>query len=360
VIVASHDRTFLDRVCTHLIDLDPAALGTDGAGGSRFRGSFSDYLRVRASARARWEQEHQRQQDEIAALRAASKVRHRDVAPGRGPRDNDKFVHAFKGARVDRTVARRAKAAERRLEQAERVALSKPPTVLRLTADLPGYAGGVVAARELVVRGRLRVPVLHVEPGGRLLVTGANGTGKSTLLAVLAGRLAPDEGHVHVSGRSALLTQDTHFADPDRVAAQVYAEAVGPARAAAVPLRSLGLLAATAHGTPVGLLSTGQQRRLSLAIVMAQSPDVLLLDEPSNHLSPTLVTELEDALATTGSTVVVATHDRWLRQRWHGPELHLTRDDAPAQRRPPDVPAARRHAERRGDADERLSPVCAR
>jgi macrolide transport system ATP-binding/permease protein len=76
----------------------------------------------------------------------------------------------------------------------------------------------------------------------------------------------------------------------------------------------------------VGRLSTGQQRRLALAVLVARRPDLLLLDEPTNHISLSLATELEEALDRSPGTVLVATHDRWLRRRRHGAELALGGD----------------------------------
>ncbi|MFY0406130.1 ABC-F family ATP-binding cassette domain-containing protein [Solicola sp. PLA-1-18] len=327
VVVASHDRVLLDRVCTHLVDLDPAALGTDGEGGRRFGGGFTDYLGHRAAARLRWEERYAEQQAEIARLRDATRIDTSAVAHGRGPTDNDKFITRFKGARVDRTVARRVRDAEQRLEVAEREQVRRPPAPLRLRADLTGRPGGsalAVGVRDLAVRHRLAVASLDVPTGGRLLVTGANGSGKSTLLAVLDGRLRPDSGTVQVSARRvATLRQDVTFDDDARTASQAYRHALGPELSASVPLRDLGLLAPASHATPVGDLSVGQRRRLALALLVARSPDLLLLDEPTNHLSPTLATELEEALRETPGTVVVASHDRWLRRRWDGPELRL-------------------------------------
>jgi macrolide transport system ATP-binding/permease protein len=112
------------------------------------------------------------------------------------------------------------------------------------------------------------------------------------------------------------------FADPRAAADATYAAGVG---VQAPPLRELGLLHPRDHRTPVGLLSTGQRRRLALAIAIAESPDLLLLDEPTNHLSLALAGELEEALRASVGTVVVATHDRWLRRRWTGAELRLGR-----------------------------------
>jgi macrolide transport system ATP-binding/permease protein len=323
VVVASHDRVFLDRVCTHLVDLDPAALGTDGEGGNRFSGGFTEYLRIKAAARARWQQAYEEQQDELTRLRAATQVKHRDVAPGRGPRDNDKFVTKFKGARVDRTVARRIHDAERRFEVAQREAVPRPADPLQMRATLTS-PGGAVEVSGLQVTHRLTLDALFLGKGSRLLVSGANGSGKSTLLHVLAGRVLPSRGSVRVTGRVGLLEQDTRLPDPGATAHEAYALAVGAQRAQEIPLRSLGLLPPAAHSTPVGALSTGQQRRLALASLLANPPDLLLLDEPTNHLSLALVSELEEAMETAPGTVLVATHDRWLRQRWSGELLTLT------------------------------------
>ncbi|NMO93011.1 ABC-F family ATP-binding cassette domain-containing protein [Actinomycetospora sp. TBRC 11914] len=334
VVAASHDRTFLDRVATELVDLDAGALGTDGAGGRRFGGTFSAYLDHQARSRRRWEETWAAQQEEIARLRERTRTDLRSIAAGRGPTDNDKFVHAFKGAGVERARARRVHDAERRLEAAERDALPKPPAPLRfrgpLTGDDDGGSGLAVSVRGLRVDGvpgappRVAVDRLDVPVGEELLVTGPNGSGKSTLLAVLAGRLAPDAGRVDVGARRvALLEQDPDVGPLDRTAGAAYAALVGAVTAEEVPLRTLGLLHQREHGTPVGGLSVGQRRRLALAVAVAAGPDLLLLDEPTNHVSLRLASELEEALGQAPGTVVVTSHDRWLRARWEGPVLPL-------------------------------------
>ncbi len=190
IVVASHDRVFLDRVCTHLVDLDPAALGTDGEGGNRFSGGFTDYLRVKASARARWQQAYEEQQIELARLRAATRVNHRDVAPGRGPRDNDTFVTKFKGARVDRTVARRIHDAERRLEVAEREAVPRPSDPLHMRATLTD-SGSAVEVSGLHVTDRLTLDALSLGKGSRLLVDGATAAASRPCFRSLLGDCVP-------------------------------------------------------------------------------------------------------------------------------------------------------------------------
>ncbi len=319
VLLASHDRVLLDDVCTDLVDLDPTAFGTDGEGGRRFGGGWSDYVAAREDARRRWEETYADQQEELDRLRAATKIGTAQIAHNRGPTDNDKFIYKFKGAKVESTLARRKKDAQRRLDGAERDQVRKPPKPLSFDAPLAEGSGGgrVVQARDLVVAGRLALDRLDVDAGEHLLVTGPNGSGKSTLLGVLAGRLAPTSGSVSVGGRVAELAQDVTFPDPARRAADVYADAVA-ALADPPALRDLGLVHPRDHHRAVGLLSVGQRRRLGLAIAVAQAPDLMLLDEPTNHLSPALAGEIEEALGRSPGAVVVASHDRWLRRRWEG------------------------------------------
>jgi macrolide transport system ATP-binding/permease protein len=182
----------------------------------------------------------------------------------------------------------------------------------------------VVQVRDLVVDRRLALDRLDVTAGQHLLVSGPNGSGKSTLLGVLSGRLEPTSGSVFVTAhRVTELEQDVRFADPGRSARATYDALVGEARAADTPLRELGLVPPDRHATPVALLSVGQRRRLGLAVEIAAEPDLLLLDEPTNHLSLALAGEIEEALETSPGTVVVASHDRWLRRRWEGAELML-------------------------------------
>ncbi|TYL55425.1 ABC-F family ATP-binding cassette domain-containing protein [Nocardioides sp. BGMRC 2183] len=331
VLLASHDRVLLDDVCTDLIDLDPVGPGSDGHGSRRYGGGWSAYEAARAEARRRWEATYAAEQEELDRLRAATRIGTGAIAQGRGPTDNDKFIHAFKGANVERAHARRVKDASRRLETAEREQVRKPPAPLTLKVgaltDRVSGAGPVVVVRDLLVPGRLRRSRLDVAAGEHLLVTGANGSGKSTLLGVLSGRLpeAAWSGRVEVHARRvAELTQDPVFGDPTLGAEATYRAAVGEQQAQERPLRSLGLLHARDHTKPVALLSVGQRRRLDLAIAVATGPDLLLLDEPTNHLSLTLVGELEEALQASPGTVVLASHDRWLRRRWSGATLDLS------------------------------------
>ena len=325
VVLASHDRVLLDDVCTDLVDLDAGELGTDGSGGRRFGGGWSAYEAAQADARRRWEETYAEQQEEIARLRAATRIGTGAIAHDRGPTDSDKFIYAFKGSRVEQTLARRKRDARRRLDEAERRQVRRPPAPLAFRGELTAAATGrLVQLRDVEVADRMRVARLDLAAGEHLLLTGANGSGKSTLLGVLSGRLRATSGTVDVSARTVReLTQDPRVADPTRSAAATYDGAV---RGIVDPpsLRDLGLLHPRDHRTPVGTLSVGQRRRLGLAVAIAAAPDLLLLDEPTNHVSLALAGELEEALGTAPGGVVLASHDRWLRRRWTGPELTLS------------------------------------
>jgi macrolide transport system ATP-binding/permease protein len=323
VVVASHDRVLLDRTCAEVVDLDPSHLGVDGTGGNRYSGGFSSYLDAKRVARRRWEAAFSAEQDEVDTLRRAARTTARRVAHDRPPRDGDKFIYNFKAAKVQATISRRVRDVEHRIDRLLRDPVPKPPRQLSFVHPRTGGEAGAatVRVRDVVVRGRLVMPRLDVGHGEHLLVTGPNGSGKSTLLAVLAGRLPVDSGTVDVSSpRVSLLPQDVRFGRPGLTARQVYAQLTG----SPVPLGELGLLQPRELSRPVGALSVGQQRRLALAVMVARRPDLLLLDEPTNSISLVLASELEDALGHSAGTVLIATHDRWLRRRWSGSSLSLT------------------------------------
>lgn len=348
VVFASHDRAFLDRAATGLLDLDPgrqgalaasasagaAAGGTEPGrtlGGTVFGGGFSEFLDVKAEERARWQRQYDDEQDELRRLRASIGGSARNVSHGRAATDNDKFLKYFKGENVERSIARRVRNAEQRLATLEREQLRKPPAALEFAGIPSGShaleesSGLLVQLDDVEVDGRLRLGRLRLEPISRLLVTGANGAGKSTLLGVLSGSIGADRGSVQRRKglRVQLLEQDVRFADPAATPRATYERALGERRAEQVPLSGLGLLAPRDLDRPVGALSVGQQRRLALALVLARPPHVFLLDEPTNHLSLALATELEEALGGYPGAVVIASHDRWLRRRWAGERLEL-------------------------------------
>ncbi|GAA1320271.1 ABC-F family ATP-binding cassette domain-containing protein [Leucobacter albus] len=346
VLFASHDRAFLDEAATALVDLDPAPqpemrtapLVQDGTGSgigiTRFGGNFSEYLAARAAARVRWEEQFAAEQSELRRLRAAVGTSHTVGHEEWKPRTETRMAQKFYADRNAKVVSRRVNDARSRLEALAARQISEPPAELTF-AGIRGARdtnddGPAIVATGAAVAGRLAPVTVCVETGKKLLVTGPNGAGKSTLLGALTGSIALTAGELRLPGapRVGLLRQHTEFADPSgrgtaRTVSETYVDGVRPELAEAVPLSQFGLIAARDESQPLGALSVGQRRRLALAILLAEPPELLLLDEPTNHLSLALADALERAVMEFTGTVVVASHDRWLRRRWAGEELRL-------------------------------------
>ncbi|MFI0462745.1 ABC-F family ATP-binding cassette domain-containing protein [Saccharopolyspora sp. 5N102] len=333
VVLVSHDRALLADVVTSVLDLDPTRDGRPRTYG----GGYAGYQQGKRAERERWENEYRAQQREHQRLADDLSAAQDRLSTGWRPeKGTGKHTRATRAPALVRAVHRRQEDLD-----AHRVDVPAPP--LRFQApelgDMPGVP--LLHADEVTLRGRLEQPrSLLLRSGDRLVVTGRNGAGKSSLLSVLAGELQPTSGAVvrNAAARVSWLAQESPAA-ARLTAGEAYQRAVDELAVSglidelavsglidddAIPLLELGLLPDAAAGRPVAELSIGQQRRLQLAIALAARPHVLLLDEPTNHLSMTLVEELTDALTTTTAAIVVATHDRQLlRDTANWPRLSL-------------------------------------
>lgn len=343
VLMASHDRAFLDEVATGIIDLDPAPLphalvhdvATDGPtsaiGVTAWTGGFSDYLAARHEAHHRWLRQYRDEQDELGRLERQVEDNHQVGHPGAAPRSEARAAKKFYADRNATVVSRRVNDARGRYEDLRRTQVRKPPRRLEFAGldvalrDAHTVPPVVAVASQVEVHGRLAPTSLAIGRSQRWLVTGANGSGKSTLLALLDGSLTPTSGTLTVPRQVTVgrLAQEVHL-DQHAVVGALYEQSVGVDRAERAPLTSFGLVHPRDVDRRVGSLSVGQQRRLALAMVLAHPPDLLLLDEPTNHFSLALASDLEDSLADYPGAIVVASHDRWLRRRWASDHLDLT------------------------------------
>ena len=316
VLAASHDRYFLDAVCDGLVDLDPGlgpegGMGEETRQGARFTGSFSDYLKARERRRQRWEsdyaaQEHERERLEKAAEQSAEDIFHSDV-----PKTEVRKAVKYYADRAAKTVGNRRRSAENRLEALERNEIPAPPKPLRFMGipEHTATALGVPAliTKDLAVPDRLAPLNLKVQPGEQLLVEGPNGSGKSTLLKIIDGELTDYTGEIIMPEEMtvARLEQDDSWTDLSVTGADIVPEIV-----------EMGLMTPVQAAMPLEDLSLGQRRRVSLGKILSSPPDLLLLDEPTNHLSLALAEELEAALVDFPGTVIITSHDRWVRRRW--------------------------------------------
>ncbi|GAA2341324.1 ABC-F family ATP-binding cassette domain-containing protein [Streptomyces cuspidosporus] len=316
VVAVSHDRVFLERVATTIVEVD-----ADRRALVRYGGGYAGFLAEQAAARRRWEQTYEEWRAQTTELAEAATTVARRVAPGRAMKDGNKMAYDRDKGRVQSSVSSRVRNAQERLRRLLADPVPRPPEPLRFAVrPETGTAEGVLIGLDRVrVGDRLAVDGLTVAAGERLLVHGANGAGKSTLLKVMAGVLAPETGTVVRRGRIGYLAQEIPVTRPGERLSEAFGRGIpgGPEDHAAL-LLSFGLFRERDLAVPVGALSAGQRRRLALARLLARPADLLLLDEPTNHLALGLVEELEQALAAWTGALVVVSHDRLLRRRFTG------------------------------------------
>ena len=317
LVVVSHDREFLARTITAVLDLDePSRTAT------LYRGGYDVYLASRALARQQARDAYEDFDDKRSGLvEQAQRQREQSVrgavrAKRRMP-DNDR---AAKGARIEAAThaAGRVKTIESQLRQLDEVEEPRKQWSLQLSIAAAPRSGDVVAVlSEAVVRRGAFVlgPVdLQVSSGERIALVGANGAGKTTLLQALLGRLPLESGRHHLGAGVLLGEVDqarAEFRSASTVVAVVEAATQWPASEVRTLLAKFGLRRDHVD-RPAGSLSPGERTRASLALLQAVGVNLLVLDEPTNHLDLPAIEQLEQALASYDGTLLLVTHDRRL------------------------------------------------
>ena len=300
LVVVSHDRAFLDRTVNRIAEIEP------GRGRVReWAGGWTDYASARDAARegayARFS-EAQKRRRELDALLAAR----RTEARSGGAMADRRGTHA---------LMTKVRQAERLLERNELPEKPFEPWQLQLGLRAGTRPSGMVAhlAGAVVSRGGFTLgPVdLDLAPGERLAVTGRNGTGKSTLLALLRGDLDLERGSRTVGPTTVIGTIDQGRLEvAETVLLDAFVDITGLAAVDARTVLAKFGLGADHVGRPWPTLSPGERTRAHLAWLQARSVNLLLLDEPTNHLDLEAVEQLEAALRHYDGTLVVVTHDR--------------------------------------------------
>jgi ATPase subunit of ABC transporter with duplicated ATPase domains len=303
VVVVSHDREFLDRTVTRIVELEE--------GRHRLRewaGGWSEYeaarLRAREAQYKRFEAADERRRDIESLLRER-----RGQARAHGRRAGRRGTHA---------LMTKVRQAERALERVDQVEKPYEPWELHLELE-PARRGGDLVVRlagAVVQRGGFRLgPIaLDVHRGDRLVIAGRNGSGKSTLLGALTGALPLEAGTRQLGTGAVLgeLQQTRARFSVDKPLVQAFG---GPHEHARTLLAKFGLGADDVL-RPARTLSPGERTRAQLAWLSAQGVNCLILDEPTNHLDLPAIEELEAALAGYPGTIVLVTHDRRLLERF--------------------------------------------
>ncbi|HTI32980.1 MAG TPA: ABC-F family ATP-binding cassette domain-containing protein [Miltoncostaea sp.] len=319
IVTVSHDRAFLDRCARRIAEITEPDHGlVEYAGGWSEYVRQSDVARGQAYARhGRYVAERDRLTDRVRRQRQWSEEGVRNAK--RKARDNDRIGRAMKTERSEQQASK-VRATERAIERLE--AVDKPWEGWRLQLRLAGGGGGEAVADlegAVVVRGAFRLgPVdLHVRRGDRIVVTGPNGGGKSTLLAALLGRLPLAEGTARL-GPSVVVGEigqerTAMLGAPRLVDAFTGPDGMTPQDARSL-LAKFGLDADRVE-RPAADLSPGERTRALLAALAAREASLLVLDEPTNHLDLSAIEQLEEALDDYAGTLLLVTHDRRMLER---------------------------------------------
>jgi ATPase subunit of ABC transporter with duplicated ATPase domains len=337
IVVVSHDREFLARTVTRVVELDLAQQLV-----RVHDGGYEAYLVEREVARRHAREEYEDYADTKAGLEARARMQRNWMAKGvrnavrKAGSEPDKNIRQHMRATSEKQAAK-ARQTERRIERLDEVEEPRKEWELRLEIAAAPRAGAVVATLRgaVVRRGGFRLgPVdLQVDWGDRVAIMGANGAGKSTLLATLLGRVPLDEGTASLgpSVRIGEIDQARgRFFGPEQLLDAFSAEVPDwPTAEVRTLLAKFGLVADHVL-RPAETLSPGERTRAALALLQARGINVLVLDEPTNHLDLPAIEQLEEALAAYSGTLLLVTHDRRMLEavhttrRWHVADGRVT------------------------------------
>lgn len=315
-VLVSHDREFLARCVTRVLELDLAQHTTRVYGGG-----YDSYLEERATVRRHARERYDEFADKKADLVSRARTQREWSSQGvrnamRKAPDNDK-IRRKASMESSEKQAQKVRQMESRIARLEEVEEPRKEWQLQFTIGAAPRSSTVVATLSgAVLRqgGFTLGPVsLQVDAGERIGITGPNGAGKSTLLRALLGRQRPDEG-------TASLGSNVRIGEIDQARSQLTGgEPLATAFEALVPelapaevrtlLAKFGLKADHVS-RPVGELSPGERTRAALALLQARGVNVLVLDEPTNHLDLPAIEQLEQALESYDGTLLLVTHDR--------------------------------------------------
>jgi len=294
VVVISHDHRFLDNVATHILDVDYETI-------TLYHGDYSRFMEAKAAERERREKEIEGREKEIAHHR--------------------KFVDRF------RAKASKARQAQSKLRLIEKKADALEP-LAPSSRRYPNFrfeqrrpSGREVLTLEGITKAFGDNQVLHgvdllVRRGDRLAIMGPNGIGKSTLLKIAVGELAPDAGSVEwgYETQPGYFAQDHHEAiGEENGTAEGWIMSNSPARTVGQVRAELGrvLFSGEEAEKPLTALSGGEAARLVFCRLSIDRPNVMVLDEPTNHLDLEAIEALVEALREFDGTLILVSHDRW-------------------------------------------------
>ena len=316
-VIVSHDRTFLERTITHVVEIDEF---THAA--SRYAGGWEVYLHERDIARQQARQAYEDYDSKRSSLAGRAQREREWATQGlskakKQPSDNDKNIKSFKINQSEQLAGKAART-DKMMERLEVVDEPREAWQLRMQMAEVERSGDVVARLQqaTVQRDAFTLgPIdLQIGYGERIVIEGPNGSGKSTLLGALLGEIPLSSGEQWrgpgvVVGRLEQARQQ--LTDQPTVVAAFMAVTGLLIPEARTLLAKFGIGAEHVNRRAESL-SPGERTRLVMALLMAKGSNCLVLDEPTNHLDMPAIEQLEQAMETFGGTVLLVSHDRSL------------------------------------------------
>lgn len=311
IIIVSHDRYFLNKVCTRICEIEQGRL-------TSYRGDYSSYLVQKKMKSERQLKEYEAQQKEIAKL-------------------EDYVAKNL----VRASTSKMAKSRQHMLDRIERIdkplMYSKPPKIkleydieptkdIVRVVDCPLVVGEGADKKELI-----KSLTMNVRRGEHVAIIGANGIGKTSILKLIQGIIPHEGGNISWGGnvKISYFEQEHAILDPHKTVLEEIMDRYP--RLSEQQARSvLGAVLLTGENVfkPISVLSGGERAKLCFAIMALNRGNVLVLDEPTNHLDLSTKEVLEDALAEFGGTIILVSHDRYLLNKVASRIIEIKHDEA--------------------------------
>ena len=310
IIIVSHDRYFLNKVCTRICEIEQGRL-------TSYRGDYSSYLVQKKMNSERQLKEYEAQQKEIAKL-------------------EDYVAKNL----VRASTSKMAKSRQHMLDRIERIdkplMYTKPPKIkleydieptkdIVRVVDCPLVVGEGTDKKELI-----KSLTMNVRRGEHVALIGANGIGKTSILKLIQGIIPHEGGNISWGGnvKISYFEQEHAILDPHKTVLEEIMDRYP--RLSEQQARSvLGAVLLTGENVfkPISVLSGGERAKLCFAIMALNRGNVLVLDEPTNHLDLSTKEVLEDALAEFGGTIILVSHDRYLLNKVAGRIIEVKHDE---------------------------------
>lgn len=310
IIIVSHDRYFLNKVCTRICEIEQGRL-------TSYRGDYSSYLVQKKMNSERQLKEYESQQKEIAKL-------------------EDYVAKNL----VRASTSKMAKSRQHMLDRIERIdkplMYTKPPKIkleydieptkdIVRVVDCPLVVGEGADKKELI-----KSLTMNVRRGEHVAIIGANGIGKTSILKLIQGIIPHEGGNISWGGnvKISYFEQEHAILDPHKTVLEEIMDRYP--RLSEQQARSvLGAVLLTGENVfkPISVLSGGERAKLCFAIMALNRGNVLVLDEPTNHLDLSTKEVLEDALAEFGGTIILVSHDRYLLNKVASRIIEIKHDE---------------------------------